>query len=121
MYPSNLFALLDVATLRTLLGTPVRIYPFGESPADVAVPYVAHQLVSAVPDNNVDDSPEIDDERIQFNVWGDSVSSVSAVAKALRLVLEQAGIVNNYQSVGRDPETNRYGYLIDWSRLETVR
>lgn len=121
MYPSNLFALLDVPALQALLGNPVRVYPFGEARPDVVVPYVTHQLITAVPDNNVDEPPEIDDERVQFNVWGTSVDAATTAAKALRLALEQHGIVNSYQTLGQDAETNRYGYLIDWSRLETVR
>lgn len=127
MYPSNVFALVNVATLQALLGSPVRVYPFGEAPADAAKPYVTHQLVTAVPDNNVDDPPEIDDERVQFTIWADDSATTSGPAKAyqiaaaLRLVLEDAGTVNTYQTLGRDLETGLFGYLIDWSRLETVR
>lgn len=127
MYPSNLFQLVDVPDLQALLGTPVRIYPIDEVPSKVAVPYVAHQLITAAPDNNVDDPPEIDDERIQWKVWaaarpGQSATDVATgIAKVLRSVLEQHGTVNSYGTTGPDPTTGRCGYFIDWSRLETTR
>ena len=118
MYPDALFPIVDVAPVRAVLGTPVRVYPFGEARPDVLVPYVVHQLVSSVPDNCLDDPPPLDDERIQFSVWADDVATLSSVAVALRTQLQEFGYINNISDNGRDPETKRYGIIIDWSRLE---
>lgn len=118
MYPDELFAILDVAQVQTEFGTPVRIYPFGESKPDVLRPYAVHQLIAGTPLNCLDDPPPMDDERIQFSVWGDTDTQVSAAAKALRTRLQAYGYINSYSSPGRDPETKRYGIILDWSRLE---
>ena len=118
MYPEALFAILDVTQVRTEFGTPVRIYPFGDAPPNVVRPYVVHQLVAGTPLNCIDEPPPMDDERIQFSVWGDADTQVAAAAKALRTQLQQYGYINSYSDAGRDPETKRYGIILDWSRLE---
>ena len=119
MYPTALFAILDVAPVRAVLGTPVRIYPFGDTgTTPPSPPYVVHQLVSSVPDNCLDDPPPVDDERIQFSVWANDEPTLSAATRALRTQLQEYGYINSVSDNGRDPDTKRYGMVIDWSRLE---
>lgn len=119
MYPAALFAILDVAPVRAVLGNPVRIYPFGDTGKTPPVPpYAVHQLISGVPDNCLDDPPAVDDERIQFSVWADEIDDLSAAVVAMRTQLQGYGYINSTASLGRDPETKRYGMAIDWSRLE---
>lgn len=120
MYPSSVFSMLNDASLHSsfLLGVPVRAYPFGDAPPNTPRPYLTFQLVSGIPDNCLDDPPDMDNERVQFSLWADNLDSLDLVAKTLRARLQQFGYVNSYADMGRDTETRRYGIMIDWSRLE---
>lgn len=118
MYPAELFSILDVAAVQSVFGTPVRIYPFGDARPNELRPYAVHQLIVGTPLNCLDDPPPADDERIQFSIWGDSTPQVLAAVVALRACLQGYGYINSYSDAGRDPETKRYGMIIDWSRLE---
>jgi len=118
MYPDELFAILDVAEVRAEFGSPVRIYPFGDAKPNVGRPYAVHQLVIGTPLNCLDEPPPMDDERIQFSVWGDTDQQLATAVKVLRTQLQAYGYINSYSSPERDPETRRYGIILDWSRLE---
>ena len=118
MYPLNLFNLLNVPALQAVFGTPVRIYTSGHAPKEVAAPYAVHQLIASVPDNLLDYSPLLDAERIQFSVWADTAAGLSAAVVALRTVLQDLGEIETIVDLGRDPDTQLYGFAIDLARLE---
>lgn len=106
----ELFELVNVSAVQTLLGTPVRFYEFGEAPPGVILPYAVWQTTSGEPENFLGDAPDVDMYRIQFDVYGKSATTVRSAAEALRDVLQPAGHVVSYNGEFRDTETKNYRY-----------
>lgn len=118
MYPIGIRAFLDDIIVQTVFGNPLRVYPFGEAPANPTTPYAVHRLVSGVPGLYVDAPPVLDDERVQFSVYADTVEVLGGAVRVLRNRLEEGGHVISYVDLGRDPETLRYGIALDWTRVD---
>jgi hypothetical protein len=92
-----------------LLGSmPMRVYPFGEAPQHVTLPYVTWQTVAAIPENYVDCPPDIDSITVQLDVWGATQGSVAEVRDAVRNALEYDAHVVALNFEGREPDTRLY-------------
>lgn len=77
------------AGVTTLLGVnPTRLFPFGDAPENVAKPYATYQVLNGLPENYLDDRPDVDDWSIQIDIYADSVADVNAVLGAFRRALE---------------------------------
>lgn len=100
-----------------LLGTdPVRLYPFGEAPEGVILPYAVWQLASGSPENYINQSPDIDSFTLQVDVYAATGSSARAVGKALRDAIELNAYIVRWGGESRDPETGSYriSFDADW-------
>ncbi len=100
-----------------VLGTsPVRLFPFGEAPEGVTLPYAAWQLVSGSPENYLAGRPDIDGFTLQIDVYAATGSSARAVGKALRDAIELNAYIVRWGGESRDNETNRYrlSFDVDW-------
>lgn len=108
------FPILSTDTaLRALLGTnPVRVFPFGEAPQDVAKPYAVWQNISGSPENYLGDLPDADSYTVQIDVYAaDSVSVINS-ARAIRNALEPVAYVTSLGNTSRDNETRDYHYSL---------
>lgn len=117
MYPPIFEVAAASDAVKTLLGTnPVRLYPFGSAPQDVAKPYVTWQMVGGSPENYLGNRPDIDLFAIQIDVWADKASDTRAVAGALRDAIEPYAYITGYNGESRDSETlsYRYSFDVDW-------
>lgn len=77
------------AGVTALLGSsPVRLFPFGDAPENVAKPYAVYQVLNGVPENYIGDPPDIDEWNIQIDIYAQNVTSAEDVLKALRRALE---------------------------------
>lgn len=77
------------AGVTALLGTgPVRLFPFGDAPENIAKPYAVYQVLNGVPENYLGEPPDIDEWNIQIDIYAQSVTSATDVMKALRRALE---------------------------------
>lgn len=96
------------ARLGELLGSPLRAYPFGDSPQGVIYPYVTWQGVGGGPLNFLDKRPDMDVEDVQFDVWSRDSFSAEQVAKAVQYAIETECHVTAYNGTMRDPQTMSY-------------
>lgn len=117
MYPP-IFAVCaaDAAVLALLGSAPVRLYPFGEAPQGVALPYAVWQTVNGSPENYLGGRPDMDQFTLQVDVYGSGIDSVRNAASALRYAIEPVAHIVSYGGEGRDPDTKnyRYSFTVDW-------
>ncbi len=83
-----------------------------EAPQETALPYVRWQVISGLPFNKLDEVPDGDDCRVQFDLYAADQDSRKAIYEALRDAFELHGYIVGYQT-GRDPETRSYAAQFD--------
>ncbi|MGO3056981.1 MAG: DUF3168 domain-containing protein [Halomonas sp.] len=106
------------AGVTALLGAgKPRIYPFGTAPENAAKPYAVFQVLSGLPENYLDEPPDIDEWNIQIDIYADSVKSAEAVRRVLRRALEPHCYITRLGSTGTEPNTNlkTTGFDVSWS------
>lgn len=114
MYPSFFATLAATPAVTAIFGSsPVRIYPHGEAPQGVALPYAVHQLVTGSPENYLATSADMDTYRIQFDVYADKPTPARNGASAIRTALESSAYLVSFNGDGRDPDTNHSRYSFD--------
>lgn len=106
------------AAVKAIIGTsPVRFYPLGAAPQGVAAPYVTQQVIDSAPENTLSELPATDATRVQLSCWSDNtgtgVTSVQALALALRDAIEPYHHILAIRDLGRDFETQRWRIDID--------
>ena len=117
MYPPIFEVCAASAAVTALIGTPVtRLYPFGEAPQGVALPYTVWQTISGLPENYLGQAPDVDSWSLQIDVYADTATSARNVAKALRDAIEPVAYVTRWGGESRDPATNHYqvSFDVDW-------
>lgn len=105
------------AGVTALLGTgPTRLFPFGNAPQGVTLPYVVWQAITGMPENYLGHAPDIDRFTIQIDVYADGVSAARQVAEALRDAIEPHAHIVGWNGESTDPDTGhkRYGFDVDW-------
>lgn len=117
MYPPIFEICAADADVQTNLGTsPTRLYAFGEASQGVALPYAVWQVVGGLPENYMDQVPDMDSWSIQIDVYGTSDSQVRDAAQSLRDAVEPSAHITSWGYQGRDPDTKNYRYTfrVDW-------
>lgn len=117
MTPPVFATVKDNAAIKAVFGTaPVRVYPFGQAPDNVADPYCVWRQQGGQPENYLGDLPDIDQFSVQFEVYGATAASVEAGAKALRDALEPVCHITGWLGTDRDTATKRYvhRFIADW-------
>lgn len=117
----TLYGWLKTPALLTLLGDPPRATPAGEeaSPDTQAdkqdrQPYLTWQVVIGLPENYLADAPDIDHDRVQFDVYTPTDAVGWAVVAALREALQPHGHEVSFNLDLRDVETRLYRKSIDF-------
>ncbi|MGJ8522296.1 hypothetical protein R84981_000981 [Carnimonas sp. R-84981] len=116
MYPPIQEICRNDESLKKLLGgDDIRIYPFGEAPQEIEVPYVVHQLVSGSPFNTLT-TPCADLFSLQIDVYGSNPRQARVVAYAVRKAIQGPAYVTGYNLDERDTDTRlwRYSFDTDW-------
>ncbi|MFL1404182.1 DUF3168 domain-containing protein [Marinobacter sp. M1N3S26] len=117
MFPPIFQICAGNAAVTNLLGTvPTRLFPFGEAPQGVTLPYAVWQTVSGGPENYLGQRPDMDLFMLQVDVYADTASDARSTAQALRDALEGHAHITGWRGDGRDDETNhyRYSFDLDW-------
>jgi hypothetical protein len=108
------------AAVTALLGTaPTRLYPFGEAPQGVALPYAVWQgLPGGGPLNHLGDRPDMDQWLLQVDVYARTVADATAVVEALRDAIEPHAYITRWgtQETDRDTGHRRLGFDVSWHR-----
>ncbi|OBX35668.1 hypothetical protein A8U91_04742 [Halomonas elongata] len=105
------------ADVTALLGeSPTRLYPFGEAPQDVALPYAVWQVIpGGRPENNLSQAPDMDAFSLQVDVYAATVAAVSAVAEALRDAIEPYAHITRWGSqIQTRHKTSPVSFDVDW-------
>lgn len=114
MFPATFATLKAAGAVTAIFGSnPCRIYPHGEAPQGVTLPYATQQLVGGTPENYLGDLADMDSARIQFDVYAATASAARAGAAAIRAALEGMGYVVSFNTDGRDPDTNNARHSFD--------
>ncbi|MBY3671866.1 DUF3168 domain-containing protein [Vibrio cholerae] len=101
----------------SLLGeSPMRLYLFGMAPQNPVKPYAVWQVVGGLPENYMDERPDIDSFNLQIDVYSTDVDSARKVAGAIRHAIEPHCVLTSYRGESRDSETMNYrsGFDVDW-------
>lgn len=100
-----------------LLGTgPTRLFPFGQAPQGVELPYAVFQTITGTPENYLGQTPDIDSYTLQIDVYAQRGSTARQVAEALRDAIEPNAYVVGWNGESTDPDTGhkRYGFDVEW-------
>lgn len=117
MYPPVFEVCAASPDVQTNFGlTPCKIYPYGEAPKNLSLPYAVWQVVNGSPENCISNVPDIDSYTLQINVYAETVSAVRDAAKAIRDAIEPHAYVTGWGGEGRENDTDyyRYVFLVDW-------
>lgn len=96
--------------------SPTRIYPFGEAPQGVTLPYAVWQTISGLPENCLNGVPGMDVWSLQVDVYASTATSARSSAEAIRDAIETSAHIVGWRGESRDPNTNhyRYSFDVDW-------
>lgn len=123
MYPPLFNTLKNVAAVKAVLGTSIRVYPHGRNPPKdsplYAVPYAVFQIITGTPENYIDCLPDADDFVVQVDCYGATVDSATDAARVIRDAVEPVAYVSRWGGQFQDPDTSlfRYSMDLDWITL----
>lgn len=120
MYPP-IFAAANVPEVQALLKTgngPLRFYAWGLAPDAVIYPYAVWRYTFGTPENYLTNTPDIDSQTLQVNVYAASedeegASKVREIAEALRDAIEPVAHITAWRGESRDPDTRSYVFSFD--------
>lgn len=101
----------------TSIGGPhLRLYPFGEAPEGVILPYAVWQVASGSPENYINQRPDMDNFTLQIDVYAATGASARAVGEALRDSIELRAHITRWGGESKDEATGRYrlSFDVDW-------
>ena len=103
--------------VKAQLGTsPVRLYPFGQAPQGVALPYAVWQTIGGEPANYLGNLPDLDSYSLQVDVYAVTETGARDAAKALRDAIEPHAHITRWGGEWTDPDTfnKRFSFDLDW-------
>lgn len=112
-----LFTVLSGSTaVKAMIGTPpnMRLYPFGQADQNTTKPYVTWQLITGLPANYLGQLPDIDDYRVQVDVWASTQANSIAVATEIRDAVEPHAYMINSGGTHKESETGSYRYMMEF-------
>lgn len=117
MFPPIFQVCAANAAVKAALGSgPVRLFPFGEAPQNVAKPYAVWRQFGGLPENYLGQRPDLDTFRLQVDVFGTTGAAATAAAKAIRDAIELRAHITRWGSAERDPSTANYrvSFDVEW-------
>jgi hypothetical protein len=114
MLPPIFTTLQASATVRSLLGARPRVYRFGEAPQNDSKPYAVWQIVSGVPENTLSETPSIDRDSIQIDVYSKTDAEIEDIAIAIRDQMETVTHMTAFRTPPREADTRLYRISMDF-------
>lgn len=116
-----IFAAADVPAVRALLksGTgPLRFWAWGLSPQPPVYPYAVWRYSFGAPENYLTNTPDIDSQTLQINVYaadvpGQRAEKARQIAEALRDAIEPEAHITAWRGESRDPDTKSFVFSFD--------
>lgn len=117
MYPPVFETVSADSDVQSNLGTsPCRFYLYGEAPPQVEKPYAVWQFITGLPQNYINQVPDIDSMSLQIDIYASTAAEARDVAQALRDAIEPSAHITSWRGESRDEETRnyRYSFDVDW-------
>ena len=117
MIPPIFTLLAQNASVKAVLGDPLRVFSFGEVEGQpVQTPYLVWQQVAGTPFNYITDVPDLDNPTTQLDVYATGRTEARDVFRAVRDVLEKEAKLVNGPTESREAETKlfRVSFDLDW-------
>lgn len=114
----NVFATINVPAVQAYVGSvPPRIYDFGSAPQGVVAPYITFSDAADAPYDQISGPPCGDFDTVEIDMYAgpdDSQKAViRALARAVRDVLDSAGIANRLIIQTRETDTKLFRISIE--------
>lgn len=105
-----IFPILNAnSAVKAVLGSsPLRFYPWGRAPQNVAKPYATYNVYNGNPENYMDRVPDIDNKGTQIDLYATTSESAEDVFIAIRNALEPYAHMTSFATPLLDEETNLY-------------
>ncbi|MDH0745733.1 DUF3168 domain-containing protein [Pseudomonas sp. GD03842] len=106
----------DPAVTALLGQSPLRLYPHGDAPQNVAKPYAVWQVVSGSPLNYANGQPDTDRYGLQVDIYADTPNQAEAVMVAMRKAIGRHAYITGFGVDTRDTQTKNYrkGFDVAW-------
>ncbi len=114
MLPPIYTTLQASETVRGLLGARPRVYRMGEAPQDGDKPYSTWLVISGVPENTLSETPGIDRNSVQIDVWAKADADCEAIATAVRDQMETVTHMTAWRVSPREETTRLYRISLDF-------
>jgi hypothetical protein len=114
MLPPVYTTLQASATVRGLLGARPRVYRMGEAPQEGDKPYATWLVISGVPENTLSETPAVDRNSIQIDVWAKGDAECEAIATAVRDQMETVTHMTAWRVHPREETTRLYRIGMDF-------
>jgi len=99
-----------------VLGSPPRIFPFDEAMQNTASPYVVYHEIGGSPENFLAGRPDMDDYRLQIDVYAQDGLTANSVKRILFDAIELECHVVGFNGESRDKDTREYrsSFDVEW-------
>lgn len=121
MIPPIFPAISASGDVKALIGSnPVRFWSFDRAPRKseqfYALPYCTWQLISGLPENNLDSPACMDAATTQVDVWATTAAEVRSVASACRSALESVAYITRLGGEEKETDTGLYriSFDVEW-------
>lgn len=106
----------DPAVTSLLGDSPLRLYPHGEAPQNVAKPYAVWQVVSGSPLNYISGQPDKDRYGLQVDIYATTAVSAGEVVTAMRKAIGKYAYITGFSIDTVDSVTKNYrkGFDVSW-------
>lgn len=114
MYPPIFEICTANLGVTTALGQ--RLYPFGEAPQPVTLPYAVWQVVGGFPENFLGEAPDADTYSVQVDVYAANAAQARNAARAIRDAVQLRANIVSWNGESRDNDTKNYrvSFSVDW-------
>jgi hypothetical protein len=114
MLPPVFTTLQASAAVRALLGARPRVHRHGEAPQGETKPYAVWLVVSGVPENTLSESPSMDRNSIQIDIYSKIDAECVEIAEAVRDQMETVTHMTAWRVLPREADTGLYRVSMDF-------
>lgn len=91
-----------------------RIYRAGSAPQDVAGDYITWQVIGGFTESYIAESPSIDRELVQIDVWSKDAQRCQDIKDAVLAALEPYGYLDGLPQDSKEEDTQLYRYMLQF-------